>query len=67
MESLRRQGLASTPCPTASFLNKVNGVQLFIKVTHSAALGLIFLASFGLAGCFSIQSAYKSSVDAVSS
>ena len=66
MESLRRQGLASTPCPTASFLNKVNGVQLFIKVTHSAALGLIFLASFGLAGCSSIQAAYTSSVDTVS-
>jgi hypothetical protein len=38
-----------------------------MKITRSAALGLIFLASFGLAGCSSIQSAYKSSVDAVSS
>ena len=48
--------------PPAPF-NKVNGVQLFMKITRSAALGLIFLASFVVAGCSSIQAAYTSSVD----
>jgi len=38
-----------------------------MKITRSAALGLIFLASFVVAGCSSIQSAYTSSVDMVSS
>jgi hypothetical protein len=37
-----------------------------MKITRSAALGLIFLASFVVAGCSSIQSAYNSSVDTVS-
>ena len=51
--------------PPAPF-NKVNGVQLFMKITRSAVLVLIFLASFVVAGCSSIQSAYTSTVDTVS-
>jgi len=38
-----------------------------MKITRSAALGLIFLVSFVVAGCSSIQAAYTSSVDTVSS
>ena len=37
-----------------------------MKITRSAVLVLIFLASFVVAGCSSIQAAYTSSVDTVS-